>query len=385
MQAHGWQAVAVEAEGRQALQVSGFKDEGQLAALLITQQFAKGTPQIEEEPGDHPTRSTKEWLEDNSIKAGGVLNLLGDGALLMSGIMSGRTNEAYAGALYTGGALVSARYGNVKTAYHVRQVTENVAEYLKQQAGELPEDCGLYSILQDKREGRLNKIEDFLYRYPSQTTLGAYTLGAFSMLESGLRHGKGWDVAYGVSSITTKAASLMIPEKSADQLTEEEKAAHAKHGPVGKLFDWIQEKPLRIFGYGSMVTDTLLGLSALREYRTNPRQKSYVFKFITTGTYLMADMMYAISSKNAGGKFDAEEQRQIVAMAAESIAAQPRAMREGLANQVAGYLSTQPEINGTAPEISHAILHQAEEMRANPWACRVARLPQGVNPTEMSV
>lgn len=362
MEMQGWQAVPALADGKNILQVSGFKDEGQLAALLLTQHFASGKPRITPEPGDHPTLSVNEWLEDNSIRAGGVLNLIGDGGLMVSGLMAGRSQEAVAGMLYTGGALVSARYGNVRTEYHVRQVQAELAEYLKEQAGTLPEDCGLYSILRDYRSGGIQRAEDFLYRYPSQTMLGAYTLGALSMLQSGLRHGKPWDVAYGVNSVASKVGSLLIPEKPKDEPSK------------GGLIGWLQEKPLRLFGYGSLISDVLLGMSALHEYRFNPKQKSYIFKFLTTGTYIMSDLMFAISNKNAanaGGKFDVTEQRSIEALAAETIARQPKAMQSPLANQVAGFLSLRPEINGTAQEIAASIIAQAQAVEQNPWTCRV--------------
>lgn len=379
LEAEGWQTVPASIDGRQMLQVNGFKDEGELASMLMTRQFARGTPTVQDEPGDHPTRTAKEWLEDNSLKTGGVLNLLGDAALLFSGLKSGRSKEAYAGGLYTAGALVAAQYGNVKTEYHVHQVSERMAEYLRDQAAVLPEDCGLYSILKDKRDGVLKNGEDFLYRYPSQTTLGVYTLGALAMLQSGMKHKKGWDMAYGANSVATKVASILVPEKGAAELTEGERQEKAKHGPVGKVIDWVHEKPLRIFGYGSMVSDALLGMSAYREYRADPRQKSYIFKFLTTGTYLLADLMFAISSKNPAGtddKFDAEEQRRVEALAAEAIAGQPRAMQQPLANQVAAFLSTQPELNGRGAEIAVSIMHQVDEAQHNPWSCHADKKPE---------
>ena len=78
-----------------------------------------------------------------------------------------------------------------------------MAEYLKSQAADLPEECGLYSILRDHRRGLLTKAEDFFYRYPSQTMLGAYTLGAASMLQSG----RAVATAVTIGKVMTKAGA----------------------------------------------------------------------------------------------------------------------------------------------------------------------------------
>ena len=372
---HGWQCVPVSVGGREVLQVDGFKNAGHLSGYLASQNFALGEPQITPEKDDHPSRSHKEWLESTGLKAAGALNLVGDVAMLGSGIMSGRNQEIAAGALYTAGATVLTRYGNVKTEHHIREVSERTADFLKQQAMELPEHCSLQSIVKDKRDGILNNTESLLYRYPTETMLGAYTLGAFTMLQSGMKQGNPWDVAYGASSMGVKVLSLLIPEK---HKTEAEKKAAQNDGPLGKFVNWVQEKPLRVFGFGSLVTDTLLGLSSLREYRNDPKQRSYIFKFITTGTYIVADLLIAVSSKNyvnANGKFDSEEQRRIEALAAEAIACQPKPMQHDLINQAANFLATQPEMQGTAFDIRRSITEQVEHIGQNPWAQRVTATP----------
>jgi|GEM_PF-7021762 len=375
MDSGGWSAAPVTVDGRELLQVSGFQKEQQLLSFMQNYHFSEGKPDYMPEAGDNAKRTAGEWLQQTSLKTAGVLNLIGDGALLGSGFLNGRSREVTAGALYTGGALVLAKYGNVKTEHHVREVLERTGKFLKQQAAVLPEDCGLFSIMKQQREGAFASAENLLYRYPSQVMLGAYTLGAMTMLHSGIKQKDPYGIAYGASSVGFKGASLLIPEK---QKTAEEKKASAQHGPVHSLFDWIQEKPLRLFGYGSMVTDILLGMSAFREYKANPKQRGYIFKFITTGTYLLADAMMAISSKNYAndaGKFDTEEQRQIFALTAESISCQPKEMREALVNHVAGFLADQPEMNGSAGDIAQGITEQMNHMARNPWTARAASEP----------
>jgi len=256
----------------------------------------------------------------------------------------------------------------VKTEHHVREVLERTADFLKEQAVQMPENCGLFSIMKEKKQGLIHNTEKFLYRYPSDVMLGAYTLGAFTLLQSGIKQGDPWGIAYGANSLGLKAASLLIPEK---HKTEEEKKA--THGPVGKLIDWIQEKPLRLFGFGSMVTDTFLGLSALREYRNDPKQKNAILKFITASTYVCADALFAVSNKNHAngeGKFDADEQRRIEALVAESVACQPKELQSALVGNVAGFLAGQAEMKGTSLEIAASITEQLRHSKSNPWTYR---------------
>jgi hypothetical protein len=377
MEFQGWTAVPAEAGGKHVLQVSGFKDEGQLAALLLAQHFAKGTPLIQAEPGDHSTRTYDGWLQDNSLKGAGWLNLIGDVALLGSGIKGRKGYETVAGGLYTAGALNLVQYGNLQTDRQLRLLLEDTGEFMKEQAARLPEECGLFSILKDRKEGKLDNAEQFLYRYPAQATLSAYTLGAAAMLASGLKQRDWWGVGYGVNSVGLKLASLMIPEKKKE-------AVEKPHGILGEVKEWIQEKPLRVFGYGSLVTEALLGMSAYREYKADPHQKSYIFKFITTGTYAMADILMAISNKDRGkvGAFDAQEKLGIEALTAEVIAAQPKDMQKPLIDRASTFLAMHPEMNAEAPEIAAAITRQVAEMEKNPWVCRPGE--QGVTVRDMA-
>lgn len=370
MDSGGWTAVPVSVGGKEYLQVSGFQNEQQLLAFMENYHFTEGKPDFTPQPGDDEKLTASEWLRQSSLKTAGILNLIGDGALLGSGVMNGRSKEIAAGGLYTAGALALAKYGNVKTEHHVREVLERTGKFLKEQAADMPEDCGLFTILKQQKQGAIASAENFMYRYPTQVMLVAYTLGAMTMLHSGMKQKDPWGIAYGASSVGFKAASLFIPEKSKSELAHKDGEQPA---PVNGLLNWIQEKPLRVFGYGSMVTDILLGLSAYREYKTNPAQKGYIFKFITTGTYLLADVMMAISNKNHAngeGRFDADEQRQVLAMTAETIVRQPQPMRDALVNHVAGFLVDQPEMNGSATDIAAGIREQLQNIGKNPWTAR---------------
>ncbi|MEJ0010219.1 MAG: hypothetical protein WDN72_06735 [Alphaproteobacteria bacterium] len=377
----GWQCIPAWADGREVLQVTGFKEAGELGGLLLSHRFVRGIPQVTEEPGDHPTRGIRDWLQHTSLRAAGWLNLIGDTGLLVSGLRSGNPDHVSAGALYTAGAAVAALYGNVKTERQVHELLKHTGMFLQQQAVALPEDSGLYDVTHNKRDSALHETQNFLYRYPAEMMLGLYTMGAFTMLQAGLhtRDAQGrrnpWKIAYGGNSVTLKATSLLIPEK---HKSEDEKKEARYHTPVGKVISWIEEKPMRLFGFGSFLSDSFLGMAAYRDHQNHPDKKHDIFMWITTGTYLIADALAAISSKdpaNADGKFSADEQRRIEAMSAETIARQPESMQAPLINQLASFLSLQPEMRGNADKISRSLTEQLVHIQQNPWAQRVAAAP----------
>jgi hypothetical protein len=99
--AGGWICVPVTVDKKDMLQVSGFEKEAQFLNYLQGQHFAEGTPEVTAEEGDNPKRNTKEWLQDTSQKIVGWSYIVGDIALMISGLMSGRTKEATSGILYT--------------------------------------------------------------------------------------------------------------------------------------------------------------------------------------------------------------------------------------------------------------------------------------------
>lgn len=393
----GWQCIPASVDGKEVLQVSGFKEAGQCSAFLVTHHFAEGEPKITPEKGDHQTLTTRQWLQHSSLKLGGWSYLIGDMSLAASGFMKGDSKEAMGGALYTAGGAILARYGNVKTEHHVREVLERTGEFLKEEAVKLPEDCRLFTILKQRREGGIANTESFFSRYPSQVTLGVYTMGAFSMLLSGLmKKGNAMSafgstgtlqdkeklssIAYGLNSTGTKVGSLLIPEKR--QYKDDEKKI--KHpGTLGAVVDWFQEKPLRLFGYGALLSTGLLGWSTYNEYKNNPKQKSHIFKFVTVGSYIIGDTLLTISNKdyvNADGQFDPDEQRRIEATIAETIARQPQEIQGGLVHHVAGFLSTQPEMKGNAEQIGKEIQEQVDHFAKNPWASRTAATTPPLQP-----
>jgi len=296
-------------------------------------------------PAENPS-----FLQRNSLRLAGILNLIGDVGLLGGGKKIRDNYKTIGGAFYTLGGLNLTLFGRVKPEEKLQQVTEGTAEFIKEKTGHLPEG----SILANADTHK--KSHGFFYRNAAQNTLYAYTLGAAAMLGSGIkkyRAGEGKSALfYGISSLVFKLASLLIPEKSDKEDLEKKK---------GGFINWIRQKPLRIFGYGSLVTDSLLGITAYKDYKRDPHNSDYRWSAVTTITYLLADFLVANSNKdpsNARGKLKADEQRRVETLAAEAIAREPVENQENLVQEVAAFLAARPETTGKAADIGQAIKNQ---------------------------
>ncbi len=315
-------------------------------------------------PQTHAT--TGSFLHHHGLQLGGALNLIGDASLLYAGYKNKDPMMMLAGGLYTGGALALTRYGTPSPERQMREVCEGTAAFLKEHIGPLPQGSHLATIHAQQDRGLMDRVESTLYRNPVDTMLGLYTAGAATMLASGIQSGNKWRSIYGGWSLGVKALSFALPEKE-ETLSEEQKKK-----PPGSVIEWIKEKPLRLFGYGSIVTEILLGKSAYADLRAG--KEGAMFNVATAVLYVLSDAVLAISSKNTSsvdGLLSDKDQDHIERLAAEIIAQQPYPKQAKLIDQVSEFLVRQPAIKGSADEIGAALSHKVQQMKNGAWSGRV--------------
>lgn len=369
MAARGWQCTPVFDEGREQLQVSGFQDIPDVTAMLVAHQAVAGDPEIRVEERDLAGRTRQDWLNRSKMKIAGWLNALGDLTLFAAGIDAKDKFMTLAGGLYTGGALTLGLYGSVKTDRQLKDATQDLAAFMQQKAGALPADSGLSATLGQAPRGALHKVESYLYRHPADIMLGAYTAGAASMLGSGIVNKNKSRIGYGIWSMLVKTVSFLMPEKKKVE-GEPETATPRK---AGGLIEWLKERPLRLFGYGSLITELLQTSAAWKDLKNPEKRRSGILGLITAGAYILSDIFMATSSKdptNADGKFSDDQQRQLAGMAAEAIISAPREQQVQLAGEVGSFLAKRPEMRGSKDTIAKAILEQAAHLGKNRWAAR---------------
>ncbi len=403
-------SVPVSVNERDMLQVSGFSTEQAVIDALMAKGSVKGAPEITQEASDLPAPpegKVKSFLENNSLRLAGGLNLIGDVMMHIGGygkvtaktdkttgrllspearresVITGR-NELIGGGLYTLGGLNSLAFGNSKR--ELPPLADRTANFIAHAVDpqavplDIPKESG-----------------NFLRRNTADVTLGAYTVGAGVFLADGARGYQALSkkllsasaeeaeklkvakrkstslMAYGASSLVFKLLSLFIKEKP-ESAEDKPKSSN----PIVRAKDWFVEKPLRIFGLGSFVTDSLYAkhtIDTYRELRGTPNAKTnseVMLKGITTLSYFASDYLSAISSKNLVSKpLDADGQREVIALAAQSIAAQPQEKRETLVSQTAQFLSEQPEMQQNSKKIAGSLRDQIKRLGGNLWAKRV--------------
>ncbi len=318
-----------------------------------------------ETPSDAPRQEqsgARGFFRKNSLQLAGLLNLIGDASLLGAGYKAKDKLMTLAGGLYTGGALALARYGKPSSERVLRTLSEDTADFLKQKTGGLPQGTELSGIDGQKPNGIVGKAENYLRRHPADAMLGLYTAGAAAMLGSGIATNNKKRIGYGVWSLAVKLASFLMPEQAKADVFEKQETSS---NPIRQAINWIKEKPLRLFGYGSLITELLLTASVFEDYKSGDaaKKKGAIFGFVTAGAYIASDILMAVSSKdaaNTNGKLSFDEQRKVEAMAAEAIAAQPGAKRGALVEEVAGFLAKRPEIGGSRDAIRKALVTQVE-------------------------
>lgn len=325
-----------------------------------------------------PPAENPGFIKRNSLRLSGLSNLVADVLMMWSGVKNKNKLTTLGGGLYTLGGLNLALFGKAKEKDKEDQLTKDTADFMQEKTGHLSEGMAVAKAQVDASGG--------LSRNAARNTLTLYTAGAIAFLAAGIttftdkknsgkkffdKEGSGI-LIYGISSTLFKLVSLLVPEKTAKEKQEE--GAEKKGGFV----NWVREKPLRIFGYGSLVTDTALGIETYQEFKNpqkNSTDKNYRIIGGATVFYLLADFLVAQSNKdpaNAAGKLDRAAQERVEALAAEAITQEPKEKQGELLEQVAVFLAKRPEIQGSARDIAVAIKKQMAQKDQDGWVARMA-------------
>ena len=293
----------------------------------------------------------KSGLKDISLRAAGYSYLLGDAAIFTAGIMEKNYNNALTGLTWGLGGLAAARYGNPKPEKQLELLERRLGAYLKTQHVAIPNDPTTATL--SKEAGLIDHIEDFLYQHPSETLNAVYALGATSMIGgaiakknaiTGKRSVAVPDLASGLLVGAGALSGLLINEKKPDP-------NKPPHGFFEQAMAWAQEKPLRVSGYLYAANNISMILGAF-EKRKIPGNKSHVLRFATAASYVFANMMLSLSSKENISDKNPEVTAKLAETSAKVIAAQPPETQEALLQNIAGYLAAQPGMKQTAAELA---------------------------------
>ena len=310
-----------------------------------------------------PASDAKEpsLFERNKLRISAGFNLLGDVGLFVDGYNKGKAFRMVAGGFYTFGAGIAALFGSTNKKQQFKDLKLRTAEFLHGLNESKNTQIQSAKIIQKfEKADLLTKASTFLRRYAGQVMLGFYTLGAAVLFAGGVKDyhtekgedkPKIGDIGAGGSSLIVKITSLLLPEKRVKKGESENKKEQS-------TVDWLKEKPMRLFGYGSLLTE---GFWAYRTYEDARDGEDWKWSATTTASYALSDIVIATANKdaaNAAGQLNGTQREQLEEMIAETIAHQNADRRVDMTSQAVEFLEGEVGV-----EAETTVIRQSLEQR----------------------
>lgn len=309
---------------------------------------------------DEKPTSSASPITDSSLKYAGYGYLIGDAALFAHGMLNHRPDRAFTGLAWGVGGLVPALYGKEPAEHQLKRLSYQLGDFLSSQSVPIPRDSELFREHLRHSPTAFNKIEDFLYAHPSQMLNAIYAIGGTTLIRSGLKQAKPdyFEAASGALVTAGGLAGWLLPERKSDD--SKPKSTH------GGLWEWMTEKPLRVSGLLYSLNNITLISSAFTERAANPANTSYYLKFLTAASYVVANNLLALSSKDQANQAPNTEATAIIErLAAQVIHAQPADVQEALIQKVSEFLATCPELKSDAATLSTQLHKQVAKLAHN--------------------
>lgn len=397
----GWKAVPILYDGKPVLEVRGFKQPEKALSEIESNGWTLGTPTVEAQEGD--TRSRAEKMRNTTLKAAGISYNVGDAAYMTYTIkkfIDGKPHnnatgnffnklDIIGGVGYSLGSLALTNYGSRDQSQNVIQAAgKKVQSYIKREGTAVDNDSALKEIVREPPRTLWGKLDHTFAKYPSETLNTVYvgvggilssaalyrTISAFSKGHHAAGREEAWDVGLGMVTGASALTGLLVKEK---KIEDEDR----RHG-VGKILDWIQERPLRATGFGYMVATMFHGVGTYKKYystHTNSAEikqirETIVFRGIFVLANVVSEVLLSLSSKGhgIGVKPDKSIDETVIAAAAETIARSDSNQQVSLIQRVSGYMASPDVLDGKSEDIANTLRTQVTAMKTNPWAHKIA-------------
>lgn len=387
----GWKAVPTQLDGRQVLEIRGFKKRPVLEAALRDHGWVVEPPSVELQDNDR--RSTQEKLSNGTLKFAGISYLVGDAAFMKYGFsklahpsQQDKTSRFFnkmdigAGVGYALGSLSLMIFGSRDQSQNVIEAaSKKVRNYARKEQIAVDDGTTLDNAAFTERSFK-ERIRHTLAKYPSETLNSIYVgvgalLGMAATYRAVKYHQAGelknfkdelWDIGLGGVTATSALAGLVIKEKKPDEEGKE------KPEGLGKAWAWVQEKPLRATGIGFMAATLLHAKGTYNKWKSNDllTRNNAIPRGVFVGTNLLSEVLLALSSKGhgTGVKPDSSIDTTVISSTADLINRQPLEKREELIHQFAGYLASPEVLGGQADFHAAELRAQVEALNKNPWA-----------------
>ncbi|MEQ1704448.1 MAG: hypothetical protein ABL867_00575 [Rickettsiales bacterium] len=392
MAKRGWQTVPNSMNGKATLEVRGFGRTKQVTDILSENGWAKGKPQITEDKKDN----SKLWdkVKKRSLFLSGVTYLVGDYSFIKYGLKDENNKlKIAAGFAYFGGTLSSLLFARKDSPdLQIKEIAGKMAKHMQEQNINLPDDCSLNSITQDKHKSKIKTADDLFRRYPAELMNTFFAIAGACIAAAALKETKSPDrnklsawLDVGLGSMTMASATFgnLVEEKVHDP------DIPRKQGLPG-IWEWIQERPLAVTGVGYMVSTMLHVASTTIDMKGSEgaRREAVSWRALFVASALISEALVAISSKGHGKGVvsDKSVDNSVISLSAELIAKQPPAQHEYLIDYMSGFLGRDDVLAKKDTEVKDLLRAQVELVKKNPWAhCKDVSPPKPAVKNELFV
>jgi len=384
LEAQGWQAIPISHNGMPALEVRGFKDPDQFVGLLKKNQWTSGTPKKLPSPEDNLT--VLDMLKQRTLQLSGISYLLADYGFFVYGLKGKNILDSSAAVAYMAGTLSLAFYGkNSHAQQDIELMSKKLVAHLQETGQEIPHDSTVTKAAEDKPKGFLQKTDDLFARYPSETfcavTALAGALVALAAYKKQLIHPAPehlLDIGLGTTTVASCAVGGLIKEKQHDPDDPKPETQ------LDKIWHWIEEKPLRLTGYGLIVSTLCHAASTAKVIQDGLKlplgslaRKEKLEPIAGRAQFvignMIAELLMSISSKGHGegveSDFSVEE--SMVALTSEMIAQSPADHREALIQSMTKFLGAPEMLGSKDTHIEEKLRAGVTSALSSPWVGHV--------------
>lgn len=391
----GWRLVPTEQDGKPVMEVRGFKKVEDVLGLMGSQGWAKGTPSLTPQSTDEI--SSRQKMRNRTLRTAGWVYIFGDTTYIVYAFkkffhekheLNKTTNffnrmDIVGGFGYILGSAALALYGSRDQSQNtIQAASRKIRSYLHREGITDVNDIVLGQTAAPPQLGFFGKLDHTFGKYPSETLNSIYVgvggaLSSAAIYRAIKAHAAGHfrdrnteliDVGLGAITATSAIAGLTIKEKK-----PEEGMPRAQTIP-GKVWEWIQEKPLRATGYGYMVATLFHAGASVKKWQQGDvlTRKTVIWRICFVAANIVSELLLALSSKGhgTGVKPDGSIDQTVLAATAELISRQPPEKQEALVQQLAGYISSVDVLGGKADEHAAELRRQLDALKNNPWIAK---------------
>ncbi len=385
----GYFAIHSVCDGRAALEVRGYLWERDIPKLMEERGWAQGEPAIVKDA--ETKKSIIQTIRDKSLTGVSLSFLAADVSYATYGYRSARPEDMLAGISYGLGSASMGLLGtDAQAMKEIRHHAKKLATYAKDHHLDLSRNTTLPVITEGNKRSTFQGVLDTLQSYPGEIgnsftslagTLIAYSAWKYRVgpnIKRGIAtlshadkvaHSSGKkDIGLGLMTLTSGLIGALVKEKRHDPDAPPATGLNA-------VWEWVQEKPLRVAGFGYMISTLCHTLSTIQEHNhakmIGDKETLSTVKFRAgfIAFTLIGELLMLISSKGHGEgvKSDPSTDESVISIAAEMIAQQRPSDQAALIDNIGSFLGRPDVLGGKDEEVKQKLAAQVEAMQRNPW------------------